>query len=98
MSRIRLSEEEVTARLPELHGWELRDGKLHRLFKFKNFTEAFAFMTASALQAEKLGHHPDWRNIYATVSVDLWTHDVNGITDLDFKLALAMNALALKLS
>jgi len=94
MSRIRLSEEEVAARLPGIPGWEVRDGKLHRLFKFKNFTEAFAFMTACAMEAEKLDHHPDWRNIYATVSVDLWTHDVNGITDLDFKLALTMNKLA----
>jgi 4a-hydroxytetrahydrobiopterin dehydratase len=75
---------------------KLQDGKLHCLFKFQDFSEAFAFMTACALAAEKLDHHPDWRNIYATVSVDLWTHDENGITELDFKLALMMSALVKK--
>lgn len=94
MNRRTLSEVEIAARLPVIPGWEVRDGKLHRLFKFNSFVQAFAFMTACALEAEKLNHHPDWRNRYVMVSVDLWTHDENGITELDFKLALMMNRAA----
>ena len=58
-----------------------------RTFTFKNFSEAFAFMTRSALAAEKLDHHPDWSNVYKTVDVTLNTHDAGGLTALDFELA-----------
>ena len=75
-------------------GWELRADKLHRTFRFADFSEAFGFMSRAALMAEKLDHHPDWSNVYATVVVDLVTHDADGITSLDVRLAAAMNAIA----
>ena len=65
-----------------------------RDFRFGDFVEAFAFMTAAALHAEKLDHHPEWSNVYAKVSVDLVTHDAKGITELDFELARRMNEIA----
>ncbi|MBY0401608.1 4a-hydroxytetrahydrobiopterin dehydratase [Myxococcota bacterium] len=89
-----LSTSEIEARLLELPGWTLANGKLHRDFKFADFVEAFAFMTAAALHAEKLDHHPEWSNVYAKVSVDLVTHDAKGITELDFELARRMNEIA----
>ena len=89
-----LETSEIEARLAQLDGWSLEDGKLHRSFRFANFVEAFGFMTSAALVAEKLDHHPEWSNVYATVEVDLKTHDANGITELDFELAAAMDAAA----
>ena len=70
-----------------LHGWELKDGKLQKSFKFSNFVEAFGFMTKIALEAEKINHHPEWSNVYNTVAVKLSTHDAGGITDYDITLA-----------
>ncbi|MDW3654132.1 MAG: 4a-hydroxytetrahydrobiopterin dehydratase, partial [Nitrososphaeraceae archaeon] len=70
-----------------LSGWELKDGKLQKSFKFSNFIEAFGFMTRIALEAEKINHHPEWSNVYDTVKVRLSTHDAGGITDYDIKLA-----------
>lgn len=63
-------------------------------FKFKTFIEAFGWMTQAAIWAEKLNHHPEWSNVYGTVEVTLTTHDVNGLSDLDVKLAKKMDALA----
>jgi len=76
--------------------WSLSDDEssISRKFVFSNFSEAFGFMTRSALAAEKLNHHPDWRNVYKTVDVLLTTHDAGGLTELDFKLADKMNAIA----
>jgi 4a-hydroxytetrahydrobiopterin dehydratase len=93
MPRTLLSEQDVRARLSALPGWEVRDGKLHRELSFPSFVEAFAFMTAFALVAERLDHHPDWRNVYNRVVIDLWTHDVGGLTALDFELALRAQQL-----
>ena len=90
----RLSKSELHAALETLPGWELREDKLHRTFRFADFSEAFGFMSRAALMAEKLDHHPDWSNVYATVVVDLVTHDADGITSLDVRLAAAMNAIA----
>jgi 4a-hydroxytetrahydrobiopterin dehydratase len=87
------------ATAPEtLEGWALaQDGlSIARTFTFRNFSEAFAFMTRSALAAEKLNHHPEWSNVYKTVDVRLTTHDAGGLTELDFKLAKRMNAFAAK--
>lgn len=89
-----LEEAEIEAKLADLEGWALVDGKLHRTFRFANFVEAFGFMASTALVAEKMDHHPEWSNVYATVVVDLTTHDAGGITTLDFELAEAMNATA----
>lgn len=89
-----LTEAAITRRLEEIPGWSVVNGKLHREFRFADFTGAFAFMTACALEAEKLNHHPEWSNVWATVRVDLATHDAGGITELDFQLAARMNAHA----
>jgi 4a-hydroxytetrahydrobiopterin dehydratase len=91
---VRLHDEEIRRRLAHLPGWTVRDGKLHREFSFPDFIRAFAFMTAAALRAEVLGHHPEWCNVYNRVVVDLVTHDAQGITRLDFQLAEHMQALA----
>ena len=90
MSEIRykkLSGSELDEIIKNLHGWELKDGKLQKSFKFSNFVEAFGFMTKIALEAEKINHHPEWSNVYNSVSVKLSTHDTDGITDYDIKLA-----------
>jgi len=65
-----------------------------KTFVFKDFNEAFGFMTRAALVAEKMDHHPEWRNVYKTVEVVLSTHDAGGVTALDIELARAMNTIA----
>lgn len=94
MSDTPMNDAEVSKRLADLPGWELREGKLARDFQFADFKAAFAFMTLSALQAEQMNHHPEWFNVYNRVSVELTTHDAGGITDLDFTLAAAMQEYA----
>ena len=90
----RLGVEEVRARLEQIPGWEVADDRLHRVFAFESFVAAFGFMTSLALVAESKNHHPNWSNVYNRVVIDLSTHDVGGITALDFELAAAANALA----
>ena len=92
--RTRLSEEEIRTRLAEVPGWELRDGKLHREFRFEDFASAFVFMTALAFAAEAMNHHPEWFNVYNRVVIDLQTHDVSGLSALDFELAAKAGELA----
>lgn len=96
MARERLSPDAIRAALAELDGWELADDGLsiRRVFTFRNFSEAFGFMSRVALAAEKMDHHPDWSNVYRTVDVTLNTHDAGGLTELDFKLAKKMNRIA----
>ncbi|MCO6184740.1 4a-hydroxytetrahydrobiopterin dehydratase [Rhizobium sp. L1K21] len=91
-----LETSEVEEMLEKLNGWQVEDGgkAISRDFKFANFREAFAFMTESALMAEKMDHHPEWSNVYSSVSVRLTTHSANGLTKLDFKLAKAMDKAA----
>lgn len=78
------------------NGWTLRpDGKaIEKQFVFKNFIDAFGFMTRAAIWAEKWNHHPEWSNVYKTVSVTLTTHDADGLSALDVKLGTKMDALA----
>ena len=90
----RLEEDVLRRRLEELPGWELAEGKLRRRFAFEGFVEAFRFMTAVALVAERMDHHPEWSNVYNRVTIELSTHDAGGITALDFELAQAANRLA----
>jgi len=92
MADAALSAEEVQARMVDVPGWELRDGALHRELKFKNFSEAFAFMTRVALLAEKLDHHPDWSNSWNTVTLDISSHAAGGITPRCFELAAGASA------
>ncbi len=79
-----------------LEGWTATEGRdaIHKTFIFKNFNEAFGFMTQSAMQAEKLDHHPEWSNVYNRVNVTLTTHDAKGVTERDVALALFMDQLA----
>ena len=85
--------------LAELPGWSEVKGRdaITRTFIFKDFNEAFGFMTRVALAAEKRDHHPEWRNVYKTVEVVLATHDAGGVTARDIELATAMNAIARQL-
>ncbi|UPK35692.1 4a-hydroxytetrahydrobiopterin dehydratase [Bradyrhizobium sp. 186] len=82
--------------LSGIPGWSETQGRdaLGKTFVFKDFSEAFGFMTRAALVAEKMDHHPEWRNVYKTVEVVLSTHDAGGVTALDIELAKAMNAIA----
>ena len=89
----KLTEVEIESRLATLPGWSVVDGKLHREFQFKDFVSAFAFMTGVALVAESKNHHPEWVNVYNKVVIDLTTHDVQGISPLDFELAAAASVL-----
>jgi len=84
------------AALARLAGWsEVKDrDAITKTFVFRDFNEAFGFMARAALVAEKLDHHPEWFNVYKTVTVTLSTHDAGGLTELDIKLAEAMDRFA----
>ena len=94
MATSKLAPDDITQRLTGLPGWTVAAGKLHREYKFTDFVEAFGFMAGAALIAERMNHHPEWFNVWATVRVDLTTHDAGGITVKDFELAGAMEKLA----
>ena len=91
-----LKDDERAALLPGLTGWTMVEGRdaITRRFVFRDFVEAFGFMTRVALVAERLDHHPEWSNVYKSVDVTLSTHDAGGLTRLDVSLAQAMNAFA----
>jgi len=90
----KLTDAEAAARLEMLPGWSFVGGKLHKAFVFRDFVEAWGFMSAAALVAEAMGHHPEWSNVWNRVTVDLTTHDAGGLSALDFDLAARMEALA----
>ncbi|HEY0234647.1 MAG TPA: 4a-hydroxytetrahydrobiopterin dehydratase [Afipia sp.] len=92
----RLNGDERKSALAGLDGWTQIEGRdaITRTFVFRNFNEAFGFMTRAALVAEKSDHHPEWRNVYKTVEVVLTTHDAGGVTKRDVALAQAMNKIA----
>lgn len=92
----KLSGEGRKAALAKLSGWAEVSGRdaISKKFVFKDFNQAFGFMTRAALIAEKLDHHPEWFNVYKTVEVTLSTHDAGGLTERDIKLAEAMDRLA----
>ncbi|MEM9892277.1 MAG: 4a-hydroxytetrahydrobiopterin dehydratase [Actinomycetota bacterium] len=89
-----LTDDEVTAGLAGLPGWERRGDTIHVEYRFADFAAAFAFMTEAAIHAEKRNHHPEWSNVYNRVSIDLTTHDAGGLTSYDLELAGAMSAAA----
>lgn len=93
----RLSADARKQALGGIPGWTEVQGReaIGKTFVFKDFNEAFGFMTRAALVAEKMDHHPEWRNVYKTVEVALSTHDAGGVTKLDVELAAAMNAIAM---
>jgi len=92
----RLTAEARKKALAELSGWTEVEGReaIARTFVFRDFNEAFGFMSRVALVAEKHDHHPEWRNVYKTVEVVLATHDAGGVTPKDIELARAMNTIA----
>ena len=92
----KLSTEAIAAALAGLPGWAMADSgaAIERTFVFRDFVEAFGFMTRVALVAEKADHHPEWRNVYRRVDVILTTHDAGGVTVRDLTLAKAIGALA----
>lgn len=90
----KLDEAHLREALASLPGWTLESGKLHREFRFADFSGAFGFMTRVALVAEKMDHHPEWSNVWNRVSVFLTTHDAGGLTERDLALARRMDELA----
>ncbi len=90
----RLSGDEARERLAGVPGWELDGEALVRTFTFDDFARAFGFMASAAVVAEKMNHHPEWSNVYSRVTVRLSTHDVGGLSELDFQLAARMSDLA----
>jgi 4a-hydroxytetrahydrobiopterin dehydratase len=85
------TEDEVIPRLVFLPGWKFEANALHQNLEFRNFREAFLFMTFVAFLAEKMDHHPDWSNSYSKVKISLSTHTAGGVTDKDFELAEQIN-------
>ena len=92
----KLADEERREALSGLDGWIMVDDRdaITKTFSFKDFNEAFGFMSRVALIAEKMNHHPEWFNVYRTVEVTLSTHDAGGLTELDVQLASAMDRVA----
>ena len=90
---MRLSETEITEELKKIEGWAIKDNKLHKEFQFDSFNQAFGFMTRAAMEIEKMNHHPEWFNVYNSITVDLTTHDAGGITNNDINLARILNSL-----
>jgi 4a-hydroxytetrahydrobiopterin dehydratase len=92
--RPKLSDTELGSALASLADWTVKDGKLHRDLKFRDFIHAFGFMSTAALAIEKKDHHPEWSNVYNRVSIDLTTHDSGGITAADVELARTLDEIA----
>jgi 4a-hydroxytetrahydrobiopterin dehydratase len=92
----RLTPDERAAALAALPGWAPVEGReaIARTFRFRDFSEAWGFMTRAAMVAEKLDHHPEWFNVWNRVEVTLATHDAGGLTELDVRLAQAMDRIA----
>ena len=91
----KLNESERKAGLAALKDWQLAEGRdaIHRAFKFKDFIEAWGFMNRVALLAQAQDHHPEWSNVYNRVEILLTTHDCDGLSDRDLKLARAIDKL-----
>ncbi len=86
----KLTERAIEERLDKLEGWEYTNGAIETSFQFKDFREAFSIMTLIAFECEIQKHHPDWNNVYNSLNIRLNTHDAGGVTDNDFRLALAI--------
>ena len=87
MNAKKASPTEIETQLKSLKNWKIVSEKLHQEIQFKDFKEAFSFMTKVAEEAEKMNHHPEWFNVYNKVRIDLTTHDAGGISEKDFELA-----------
>jgi 4a-hydroxytetrahydrobiopterin dehydratase len=93
----KMTKADVATAVAKLSGWSVKDGKLHREYKFADFPHAFGFMATAAPSIEKMDHHPEWFNVYNRVVVDLNTHSAGGITQKDFDLAALLEGIAKKL-
>lgn len=92
----KLTDAERSAALSELDGWVMVEKReaIRKSFKFRDFNAAFGFMTRVAMAAERMGHHPEWFNVYDQVQVILTSHDVGGVSDRDIRLARAIDTFA----
>ena len=88
-----LSDEEISAALEDLSGWERQGDKLAATFNFSDFSEAFGFMSRVALVSERLFHHPEWSNVWSTVEIAITNHAAGGLTELDLEFARRVNSL-----
>ena len=93
MSVEKMIPQQLEIGLKEISDWALKDGKLHRELKFKDFGQAWGFMTQVAILAEQMNHHPEWSNVYNQVTIDLTTHEAGGISQRDFDLAKKINEI-----
>jgi 4a-hydroxytetrahydrobiopterin dehydratase len=98
MAAQKLTAKALKTALQELPAWSIQHEKLHREYRFPDFAHAFGFMATAAIQIEKRNHHPEWLNVYNRVTVDLTTHDSNGITQKDIDLAHLLEQLSAKLA
>lgn len=89
-----LTPEEITEEQKSLKGWSVENGKLHKVFEFESFNQAFGFMARASMEIEKMNHHPEWFNVYNRITIDLTTHDAGGITRNDTDLAKILDSLA----
>lgn len=89
----KLSQEDIEKRLLRFPDWEYYDNAIHAEFEFDNFKDCFSAMSRIAFECEALGHHPDWANVYNRLNISLSTHDANGVTEKDFKLAEAIEGI-----
>ena len=87
----KLDNKEINTELSKLNSWELDNDRIRKTFEFRDFGDAFAFMTRIAIEIERINHHPEWFNVYNKVKVELTTHDVDGLSMYDFKLAKIMD-------
>ena len=95
MEKRKLNVGELDKAVADLSDWEVKDGKLHKAYKFGSFAEALGWMVSVGVHADKMDHHPEWTNVYSRVQVDLVTHDLdNSISTLDVELARVMDKLA----
>ncbi len=91
----KMNEQQIATALEKLDGWKLENGFIVKSFQFKDFKEAFAYMTHIAFQAEAQNHHPNWENVYNSLTVRLNTHDANGITAKDIELAQVIDEITM---
>ena len=87
----KLDNNTIETKLLQLPDWDYFDNALHSEFEFENFKDCFSAMSRIAFECEALNHHPEWSNVYNVLKISLTTHDANGVTDKDFKLAKAID-------
>ena len=98
MAIAKKTREQIQTDLNDLPGWALKEEKLHRELKFKNFVQAWGFMTQVAMLAEKMDHHPEWSNVYSRVEIYLTTHEAGGISQRDFDLAAGIDQVLARIN